>query len=130
MAMQKNQMAAVKKRKNQLIKTKPAAYTILPNTEDFGTTFTQGAGVTAEVIITLPSAKVGAWYKFIVGSAQNLTILPGLTTDTIALPSTGAQGTANISIEANAIGESVELECFVEGDWNCNNYIGTWIATT
>ena len=128
--MQRNQLQAVKRIKNSLIKTKGADYTILANTEDLGATFTQGTGVTAEVTHTLPAAKVGLIYYFRVESAQNLVIQPGLTTDTIALPSTGAQGSANIAIEANAVGESVELECIVEGDWNCNNYIGTWIAQT
>ena len=128
--MQMNQLQAVKRIKNHLIITKSADYTILTNTEDLGATFTNGTSLTSEITLTLPAAKVGLFYKFKVESAQNLVITPGLTSDTIALPSSGAQGSANIAIEANAVGESVDLECIVEGDWNVTNHVGTWIAQT
>lgn len=104
---------------------KTAAYTVVtPN--DNGKTFTnEGAG--AEVVFSLPPATVGQWYRFRVKATQELRIDPN-GTETIALPSTGAQQAAGAYLTANAIGEGCEIECVKAGEWEVNSYTGTWTA--
>ncbi|MCK5788238.1 MAG: hypothetical protein KAH32_04540 [Chlamydiia bacterium] len=123
---------AIKKEKNKILKIKTADYTLLPNTEDMWGTFSNkgmtGTGTGGGVVaFQLPSALVGMGFRFLVQAACRLSIAPA-SGETIAVPSTGAQGTGDYVIHANAVGESVELECKVEGDWDCNSYIGTWTS--
>ena len=123
---------AIKKQKNKLLKIKTAAYTILPNTEDMWAIFSNkgasGTGTGGGVVtFTLPESKVGMGFTFLVQTACRLRIDP-YSTETIALPSDGSQGSAGKYIEANAVGEMVEIECKIAGDWDVNNYIGTWTA--
>ena len=118
---------AIKKLKNQLLKIKTADYTILPDTEDMWATFSN-SGATAEVSFTLPSALVGMGFRFNVQAAYALTIVPA-SGETIA-DTDGAQGTADYELIADAVGESIELECKVAGDWNVNKFIGTWTITS
>jgi len=123
---------AKKKGLNKILKIKTADYTILPLTEDMWATFSNkgasGTGTGGGVVtFTLPSATVGMGFHFIVQTACRLRIDPN-GTETIALPSTGAQSAAGKYIEANAVGESVSIECKVAGDWDVNSYIGTWTA--
>lgn len=82
---------------------------------------------TGAVEFDLPAATVGLNYEFHVGAAAACTIDPN-GTETVALPSTGAQSAAGKHITANAVGEMVRIECFVAGDWNVTQYIGTWTA--
>ena len=117
---------AIKKLKNQLLKIKTADYTILPDTEDMWATFSN-SGATTQLSIQLPAALIGMGFRFIVEAAYCFTAKPA-TGESIALPSTGAQSTANYVVEANAVGESAEFECKVKGDWDCNKSIGTWTA--
>ncbi|MEA2036345.1 MAG: hypothetical protein U9O94_02470 [Nanoarchaeota archaeon] len=124
---------AKKKEQNKVLKIKTADYTLLPMTEDMWATFSNsgasGTGTGGGVVaFQLPAAKVGMGFRFLVQAACRLSIAPA-SGETIAVPSTGAQGTADYVIHANAIGESVELECKVEGDWDCNKYIGTWTSS-
>jgi len=107
------------------IEAKTADYTVVAETDN-GKTFTT-AGASGAVVFSLPAATVGQWYRFHVGAAQQLRIDPN-GTETIALPSTGAQSSAGAYIVADAVGESVEIQCVVAGDWNVNSYIGTWTA--
>lgn len=123
---------AKKKGLNKILKIKTADYTILPLTEDMWATFSNkgasGTGTGGGVVaFTLPSAKLGMGFHFIVQAACRLSIAPA-SGESIAVPSTGAQGTADYVIHANAVGESVTLECKVAGDWDCNAYIGTWTS--
>jgi len=123
----------LKKETNKLLKIKTADYTILPLTEDMWATFSNsgasGSGTGGGVVaLQLPAATVGMGFRFLVQAACRLSIAPA-SGESIALPSTGAQSTGDYVIHANAIGESVELECKVAGDWNCNKYIGTWTAS-
>jgi len=123
---------AKKKEQNKILKIKTADYTLLPLTEDMWAAFSNsgmtGTGTGGGVVaFTLPSAVVGMGFRFLVQAACRLSIAPA-SGETIALPSTGAQSTADYVIHANAIGEMVELECKVAGDWDVNSYIGTWTA--
>lgn len=107
------------------VEAKTAAYTVVAGTDN-GKTFTT-EGASGAVTFTLPAATVGQWYRFFVGAAQELRIDPN-GTETIALPSTGAQSAAGAYIVADAVGEGVEIECVVAGDWNVRHYVGTWTA--
>ena len=106
------------------IVTKTAAYTV--KTSDVGKTFTN-TGASGAIAFTLPAATVGLWYRFCVGVAQELRIDPN-GTETIALPSTGAQSAAGKYIVADAIGEGVTIYCRVAGTWSVESYVGTWTA--
>ncbi len=87
-------------------------------------TNTDAAGA---ITLSLPAALSGHRYTFAVGAAQELRIDPA-GTETISLPSTGVPGAAGKYLTANAIGETVEIACFVAGTWNVLGYIGTWTA--
>jgi hypothetical protein len=103
---------------------KTANYTITAN--DVGSTFTND-GASGAITLALPAATVGLWYRFTVKAAQELRIDPN-GTETIALPSTGAQSAAGKYISADADGEGVEIECVKAGVWQARYYIGTWTA--
>lgn len=107
------------------IEAKTAAYTIVALTDN-GKTFTN-AGASGQVTFSLPAATVGQWYRFRVKATQELRIDPN-GTETIALPSTGAQSAAGAYIVADANGEGVMIECTVAGQWDVVHYIGTWTA--
>jgi hypothetical protein len=103
---------------------KTANYTVLVN--DSGKTFsTKGAAGT--VVFALPVARVGLKYRFYVGAAQELRIDPD-GTEQISLPSTGVPSAAGAYITANAIGETVEIECTEAGVWAVFGFTGTWTA--
>lgn len=91
-----------------------------------GTTHTN-TGATGTITLTLPAATVGLRYTFAVGAAQELRIDPN-GTETISLPSTGVAGAAGKYLVADAVGENVELACFVAGTWGVKSYTGTWTA--
>lgn len=91
-----------------------------------GTTFTT-AGAGGNVTFAMPAAVVGLKYRFMVGAAHELRIDPN-ETETIALPSTGVQGAAGKYLVADAVGESVDVECCVAGTWTVFGYTGTWTA--
>lgn len=80
----------------------------------------QGAGVYA-----LAAATVGMEITFMVMTAQELRIDPN-GTETIALPSSGAQGAAGKYLTADAVGEWVHLLCVKTGQWQVMGYAGTW----
>jgi hypothetical protein len=93
---------------------------------DSGTTHTNtGAG--AAIVMALPAATVGLNFWFYVNAAQELRIDPN-GTQTIALPSTGAQSSAGAYITADAVGEWVRIVCIVAGTWSVMGYAGTWTA--
>jgi hypothetical protein len=106
------------------VTVKTANYTVTAN--DNGLTFTN-AGATGAIAFALPAATVGLWYRFKVKAAQELRIDPN-GTETIALPSSGAQQAAGAYIVADAAGEGVEIQCVAAGAWEVNWYTGTWTA--
>lgn len=107
------------------VENKTANYTVVADVDN-GKIFTN-AGASGAITFSLPAATVGQAYRFAVGAAQELRIDPN-GTETIALPSTGAQSAAGKYITADAVGEYVEIFCAVAGDWNVAGYIGTWTA--
>lgn len=107
------------------VEAKTAAYTVVAGTDN-GKNFSN-EGASGAVTFSLPAATVGQWYRFNVMAAQELRIDPN-GTETIALPSTGAQSAAGKYITADAAGEGVEIECVKAGQWQARSYIGTWTA--
>lgn len=119
-----------------VIEVMPLTYTgqpITAHTANFTLTAAESGsvhttyGATGTVVGTLPPATVGLEYEFEVGAAQELRLDPD-GTETIALPSTGAQSAAGKYITANAAGEGVRIRCTKAGQWSVVSYIGTWTA--
>ncbi len=84
-------------------------------------------GASGTITITLPAAAVGMRFGFALGAAQQLRIDPN-GTETISLPSTGVPGAAGKYLVADAIGENVEIACWIAGNWSVLNSTGTWTA--
>lgn len=84
-----------------------------------------GAG--GAITFTLPAATPGMRVTAFLKAAQELRLDPN-GTETIALPSTGAQGAAGKYLVADAVGEYVQLLCVVAGTWSSIGYFGTWTA--
>ena len=82
-------------------------------------------GATGAATFVLSAAAVGVELTFMVMTAQELRIDPN-GTQTIALPSTGAQGGAGKYLTADAVGEWVKLVCVKTGQWQVEGYFGTW----
>ena len=82
-------------------------------------------GATGAATFVLSAAAVGVELTFMVMTAQELRIDPS-GTQTIALPSTGAQGGAGKYLTADAVGEWVKLVCVKTGQWQVEGYFGTW----
>lgn len=82
-------------------------------------------GATGAATFVLSAAAVGVELTFMVMTAQELRIDPS-GTQTIALPSTGAQGGAGKYLTADAVGEWVKLVCVKTGQWQVEGYAGTW----
>jgi hypothetical protein len=117
-------MSTLNSRATRAASVKTADYTV--TTTDNGTTFsTKGAGAT--VTFALPAATVGLWYRFYVGAVQELRVDPN-GTETISLPSSGAAQAAGAYLTANAIGETLEIQCCEAGTWAVFSSVGTWTA--
>ena len=82
-------------------------------------------GATGPAEFALGAATVGVELTFMVMDAQGLAIVPS-GTETIALPSSGAQGGAGEYLAADAVGEWVTLLCVKTGQWQVKGYFGTW----
>jgi hypothetical protein len=76
-------------------------------------------------VFNLPAALVGMEFYFYVLAAFALRINPD-GTETIGLPSSGAQQAAGKYIEADAVGEYVHIACVKAGQWETLDYRGTW----
>lgn len=113
--------------KADAISVKTANYTV--TYADRGKTFST-EGASGAVTFALPAAVLcvpPARFNFHVGATQELRIDPN-GTETIALPSTGAQSAAGKYITADANGENVAIVCRKAGQWQVESYIGTWTA--
>lgn len=84
-------------------------------------------GAAGAVTFTLPAATTGMRVTAFLKAAQELRLDPD-GTETVALPSTGAQGAAGKYLSADAVGEYVQLLCVTAGTWSCVGYSGTWTA--
>jgi hypothetical protein len=105
---------------------------VTPHIEDFalaaadnGTRHTN-TGAAGAVKCSLPAAVPGLHFGFSVGAAQQLQLDPN-GTETISQPSNGVPGAAGKYLWADAVGETVYLECFVAGNW-CAIGTGAWTA--
>jgi hypothetical protein len=103
---------------------KTADYTVTVG--ESGRTFTN-TGAAGAVTFAMPAAVAGLKYRFRVGVAQQLRIDPN-GTETISLPSTGVPSAAGAYIVADAIGETVDIQCVEAGSWSVFGYTGTWTA--
>ena len=83
------------------------------------------AGATGAATFVLSAAAVGVHMWFLVMAAQELRIDPN-GTQTIALPSSGAQQAGGKYITADAVGEYVHIACVKTGQWEVLDYRGTW----
>ena len=84
-------------------------------------------GATGAAVFALGPSAVGVELTFVVMAAQELRIDPS-GTETIALPSSGAQGAQGKYLTADAVGEWVRLLCVKAGQWQVTGYAGTWTA--
>lgn len=82
-------------------------------------------GASGAAVFALGPAAVGVELTFVVMAAFGLRIDPS-GSETIALPSSGAQGAAGKYLEADAVGEWVRLLCVKAGQWQVVGYLGTW----
>ena len=109
---------------NSTTSVKTADYTVTVG--DSGKTFTN-TGAAGAVTFAMPASVAGLKYRFRVGVAQQLRIDPN-GTETISLPSTGAPSAAGAYIVADAIGETVDIQCVEAGSWSVFGFTGTWTA--
>lgn len=82
-------------------------------------------GASGAAVFALGPAAVGVELTFVVMAAFELRIDPS-GSETIALPSSGAQGAAGKYLTADAVGEWVRLLCVKTGQWQVAGYAGTW----
>lgn len=82
-------------------------------------------GATGAATFVLAAAAVGVHLWFYVLAAQELRIDPN-GTETIGLPSSGAQQAAGKFISADAVGEYAHVACVKAGQWEVLDYRGTW----
>ena len=76
-------------------------------------------------VFNLPAALPGMFFRFVVKSAFAMRINPD-GTETIGLPSSGVQQAQGKYIEADAVGEYVDVQCVTAGTWDTFDYRGTW----
>lgn len=117
-------MSTLNGRNINTVAVKTADYTVLAT--DNKAIFTN-EGDAGTQTLALPAATVGLEYTFHVLAAFEMRIDPN-GTETIALPSTGAQSTAGQYIVADAVGEWVRIQCVKAGQWQAIGYVGTWTA--
>lgn len=90
-----------------------------------GTTFVS-TSTSTNAAFTLPTAAVGMDYTIVAGSAKQLQVRVQ-STDTIAFASLAAgQGLVNSTA---ALGDTIELFCYVANTWVVKNHDGTWTHT-
>jgi hypothetical protein len=75
---------------------------------------------TVNIVLTLPKAFPGLYYKFLVAAAHQITVTPKIATDTIRGKAAGA------SAVNSTIGSFLSLICLVPGFWEPEINIGPW----
>ena len=78
-------------------------------------------------VLTLPTAVAGLNFLFRVVAAFAMRIVAA-SGETIALPSTGVQGTAGKYIGCATAGATLEVRCDTDGEWEIATYSGVWVA--
>jgi len=102
---------------------KTANYTVLDS--ESGTTFTN-RGASGTITFTLPAAVVGLHYIFMVRATQQLRVDPNGSETLESTATPAVAGTAGQYINADAIGESIQMICLETGKWAVINFKGTW----
>jgi len=102
---------------------KTANYTVLDS--ESGTTFTN-LGASGTITFTLPAAVVGLHYIFMVRATQQLRVDPNGSETLESTATPAVAGTAGQYINADAIGESIQIICLEAGKWAVINFKGTW----
>jgi len=118
-----------------LLNAPPALPRVITKTADSTLTATDcvdgvaltNTGASGTTTHSLPAALPGMKLRARVSVAQQLRLDPN-GSETISLPSTGVPGAAGKYLVADAIGETVDLECVVAGSWSVMGYTGTWTA--
>lgn len=87
-------------------------------------------GATGAVMVTLPGARKGAEFHFIVVEAQELRIHPHSNTGRIEcdIAGTWTNNPAGEYVDANAGGEFLHLVCKGSDTWMAIAFGGTWSA--
>jgi hypothetical protein len=75
---------------------------------------------TSNIVLTLPKAFPGLYYKFLVAVNHQITVTPKIGTDTIRGKAAGA------SAVNSTIGSFLSLICLVPGFWEQEINIGAW----
>ena len=121
---QSNQLQAKKKQFNEYVKTKTAAYTLLPNTEDFGATFSN-LGASGAVVLTLPIAAPGLMFDMKLEVAQNFSFTADSTSHFVDY--WGTDTAAAASLTSGRIGNSITIFCDVALEWRVSMSAGEWL---
>jgi len=106
---------------------------ISTKTADFSVTYGEhqtafnNSGAAGTITGTLPVARVGYEYTFVVTTAQALRVDPN-GTETIALPSTGVPGAAGKYLTSSTVGNTLTVVADTTGTWRVKSYTGTWTA--
>jgi hypothetical protein len=93
----------------------------------YGGCIVSNKGAAGAIIFNLPPALPGMRVGAIVQAAQLLAIDPNGTE--IILGIAGVSLGAGVIIQANALGECIELVCLEKGIWSVISYVGVWTAT-
>ncbi len=72
------------------------------------------------IVLTLPKAAPGLYYKFLVAVNHLITVTPKIVTDTIRGKGAGASATNT------TVGSFLSLICLVPGFWEPEINIGAW----
>lgn len=111
-------------RGERTVEVKTANYTVIADADN-GKVFTN-EGASGAIVMALPAATAGQWFRFVVKAAQEIRLDPN-GTETISLP-TGVQQAAGKYISADAVGERISIECVTAGKWETSEAVGTWTA--
>jgi hypothetical protein len=84
-------------------------------------------GATGTVVVSLPAALPGMRVTGVVAAVQTFELDPVDTE--IIYGTNGVALTEDVSIKANAVGETIQLVCLEKGFWTVVAFNGTWGAT-
>lgn len=80
----------------------------------------QNLNSTGNIILTLPKAFPGLYYKFLVATNHQITVTPKIATDTIRGKAAGASAVNAV------VGSFLSLICLVPGFWEPEINNGAW----
>jgi hypothetical protein len=95
------------------------------NNNDSGKTYTN-TGATARMDFNLPQAEAGLVFRFIVRDVDGIRAIAD-SGDTIEVG--GVASAAGGRVDANVIGDAIELTCINATEWIATRTLGTWTPT-